>query len=180
MQTLITALDQINLTVGKIVRWAALFMVLIQFAIVLFRYVFGFSNIAVNESLLYLHATLLMLGAGYTLLMDQHVRVDIFYAKSSPLRRSSIDIFGHSVLLIPSMAVLAYWSWPSVVNSWKILEGPISVGGIPASFYLKTLIPAFCGLLIIQSVSCLLASILRRREPTADQMPPLSGEGKAQ
>lgn len=163
MQNLIAGLDSINRNVGLVVRWAAILMVLIQFAIVLFRYVFGFSNIAVNESVLYLHSTLFMLGAGYTLLVDEHVRVDIFYAKSDSGRKAAINIFGHLALLIPSMLVLAYWSWPSVTNSWKILEGPISVGGIPASFFLKSLIPAFCALLIIQSVSCLLASILRRR-----------------
>ncbi|MEM5502709.1 TRAP transporter small permease subunit [Ahrensia kielensis] len=163
MQKLIGRLDAINRNVGLVVRWAAILMVLIQFAIVLFRYVFGFSSIAVNESVLYLHSTLFMLGAGYTLLVDDHVRVDIFYANSDIKRKATIDIFGHLVLLIPSMAILAYWSWPSVANSWKILEGPISVGGIPASFLLKSLIPAFCGLLIIQSISCLLANILRRR-----------------
>jgi len=163
MQKLIERLDSVNRNVGMVVRWAAILMVLIQFAIVLFRYVFGFSNIAVNESVLYLHSTLFMLGAGYTLLIDDHVRVDIFYAKFDPRRKAAIDIFGHLVLLIPSMLVLAYWSWPSVANSWKIFEGPISVGGIPASFVLKSLIPAFCTLLIIQSVSCLSASILRRR-----------------
>jgi len=164
MQNLIARLDAINRNVGLVVRWAAIAMVLIQFAIVLFRYVFGFSSVAVNESVLYLHATLFMLGAGYTLLVDEHVRVDIFYAKSDARRKTAIDIFGHLFLLIPSMSVLAYWSWPSVANSWKILEGPISVGGIPASFLLKTLIPAFCILLIIQSVSCILANLLRRRE----------------
>lgn len=163
MQAAIRGLDAINRAVGLTVRWAAIAMVLIQFAIVLFRYVFGFSSIAINESVLYLHAALFMLGAGYTLLIDGHVRVDIFYAKSGDSRRSAIDIFGHLVLLIPSMLVLAYWSWPSVANSWKILEGPISVGGIPASFLLKSLIPAFCALLIVQSVSCLLANILRYR-----------------
>lgn len=164
MQNIISKLDSVNYSVGMVVRWSAILMVLIQFAIVLCRYVFGFSSIAVNESVLYLHSSLFMLGAGYTLLVDGHVRVDIFYAKSNPRRKATIDIFGHFVLLIPSMAVLAYWSWPSVVNSWKVLEGPISVGGIPASFLLKSLIPTFCALLVIQSVSCLLASALRRKE----------------
>lgn len=163
MKQVTVILDCINRTVGNIVRWAAVLMVLIQFGIVLFRYVFGFSSVAINESVLYLHSTLFMLGAGYTLLVDQHVRVDIFYAKANATRRASIDIFGHMFLLIPSMAMLAYWSWTSVKNSWKILEGPISVGGIPGSFLLKSLIPAFCLLLIIQSVSCLVSNILRRR-----------------
>lgn len=163
MVQVIERLDSINRNVGLIVRWAAILMVLIQFSIVLFRYVFGFSSVAVNESVLYLHSAIFMLGAGYTLLVDDHVRVDIFYAKADAHRKATIDIFGHLALLIPSMLVLAYWSWPSVINAWKILEGPISVGGIPASFLLKSLIPAFCALLIIQSISCLLASILRYR-----------------
>ena len=99
-------LDSINRLIGMTVRWCALAMVLIQFAIVLLRYVFGFSSIAINESVLYLHSTLFMLGAGYTLLVDGHVRVDIFYAKASPVRKAAIDLFGHLVLLLPSMAVL--------------------------------------------------------------------------
>lgn len=160
MERVASYLDQINRIVGSITRWAAIAMVLIQFAIVLARYVFGTSSIAVNESVLYLHATLFMLGAGYTLMKDEHVRVDIFYAKASKTRQAFIDMFGHLFLLIPSMAVLWYWSWPSVANSWAILEGPISVGGIPASFLLKSLIPAFCFLLIVQSISCLIRSYL--------------------
>lgn len=135
-------------------------MVIVQFVIVLLRYVFGFSVIALNESVLYMHATLFMLGAGYTLLIDKHVRVDIFYARSSVAQRALIDVLGHLALLLPSMLALLYWSWPSVRNAWRILEGPISVGGIPASFLLKSLIPAFCVLLIIQSLACLLRNLL--------------------
>ena len=156
MTRLAEALDGINRWTGRVVRWLALAMMLVQFAVVLLRYVFGISSIAVNESVLYMHAALFMLGSGYTLLVDGHVRVDIFYARAGPRRRAQIDVFGHLVLLIPAMAALLYWSWPSVANSWAILEGPISVGGIPASFLLKSLIPAFCVLLIVQSVACLL------------------------
>ena len=96
-----------------------------------------------------------MLGAGYTLLVDKHVRVDVFYAKVSDAARRRIDIFGHVFLLIPSMLALLYWSWPSVRNSWANPEGPISVGGIEAVFLLKSLIPAFCILILLQSVSLL-------------------------
>ena len=167
MERMAERLDVINRVTGNAVRWLALFMVLVQFAIVLLRYVFGVSFIALNETVLYMHATLFMLGAGFTLLVDQHVRVDIFYAPASPEAKARIDLFGHIFLLIPSMAALAWWSWPSVRNSWSILEGPISVGGIPASFLLKSLIPAFCILLIIQSVSCILKSILLLRARTA-------------
>lgn len=160
MQTLIHTLDGINRLVGSVIRWFALFMVIIQFGVVIMRYTFGFSSIAVNESVLYLHAMLFMLGAGYTLLVDGHVRVDIFYAKSSPEHQAKIDIFGHIALLIPAMLAVIYWSWPSVSNAWAIKEGAISVGGIPAVWLLKGLIPAFCLLLIIQSIACILKNIL--------------------
>ncbi|WP_306116974.1 MULTISPECIES: TRAP transporter small permease subunit [unclassified Roseovarius] len=159
MNRLAEHLDAINRAVGRIVRWLALLMVLVQFLVVVLRYVYGFSSIALNESVLYMHATLFMLGAGYTLLVDDHVRVDIFQAKASDAGQARIDIFGHVVLLIPSMLALLYWSWPSVRNAWAIFEGPLSVGGIPAVFLLKTLIPAFCILLLIQSLACLLSKL---------------------
>lgn len=155
MLVLANAIDQMNRAVASVIRWLALIMVLVQFCIVIGRYVFGFNSIAAQESVLYMHAALFMLGAGFTLLVDKHVRVDVFYAKVSDVARRRIDIFGHLFLLIPSMTALLYWSWPSVRNSWKILEGPISVGGIEAVFLLKSLIPAFCILILLQSLALL-------------------------
>jgi TRAP-type mannitol/chloroaromatic compound transport system permease small subunit len=161
MQGFSAQVDGINRFVGSVVRWCALLMVLVQFALVVLRYVYGVSFISLNESVLYLHGMLFMLGAGYTLLVDGHVRVDIFYSRLSTRGRAAIDIFGHLVLLFPSMIVLLIYSWPSVRRSWSILEGPISVGGIPASFLLKSLIPAFCILLIIQGLSNLVRDVAR-------------------
>ena len=155
-------LDSVNAKIAVVVRWFVLAMALIQFGIVIGRYVFGVNSIAVQESVLYLHAALFMLGAGYTLLVDKHVRVDIFYAKASPGKRRAIDIAGHLLLLLPAMAALAWWSWASVRNSWKILEGPISVGGIEAVFLLKSLIPAFCALVALQSIAALLRLVSKR------------------
>lgn len=156
MDAAIRLLDGINRAVARLICWLALAMVAVQFGIVVGRYVFGVNSISVQESVLYMHATLFMLGAGYTLLVDKHVRVDVFYAKAAPATRRRIDIFGHLFLLIPAMLALLYWSWPSVTNSWKILEGPISVGGIKAVFLMKSLIPAFCVLILMQSASELL------------------------
>ena len=156
MLVLADAIDHMNRAIARVVRWLALIMVLVQFCIVIFRYVFGYNSIAAQESVLYMHATLFMLGAGFTLLVDKHVRVDVFYAKVSDAARRRIDILGHIFLLMPSMTALLYWSWPSVRNSWKILEGPISVGGIEAVFLLKSLIPAFCILILLQSLSILI------------------------
>ena len=147
------AVDALNMRLAMVVRWLALFMVLIQFTIVIVRYVFGVNSIAAQESVLYLHAALFMLGAGYTLLADKHVRVDVFSSRLGEKARQRIDLIGHLFFLIPSMTALLYWSWTSVLNSWAILEGPISVGGIEAVYLMKSLIPIFCVLLLLQSLA---------------------------
>ncbi len=156
MTSLVSKLDAINRLVGHTIRWFALIMLLLQFAIVLLRYLFGVSYIFLAEGVLYMHAAIFMLGAGYTLLADKHVRVDIFYGQASPKAKAIINLIGALVFLLPTVGLLMWISWPFVSNSWEILEGPISVGGIPASFLLKSLIPAFCSLLIIQGVSSIL------------------------
>ena len=161
MQRWITGLEAVNRAVGSAVRWLALAMVLLQFAVVVLRYVFGISFIFLNEGVLYMHAALFMAGAGYTLLVDAHVRVDIFYSRRSTRGKAMVDTFGALIFLLPSMLVLLWFTWPSVRNAWAVLEGPISVGGIPASFLLKSLTPAFCILLVLQGLACLLRDLLR-------------------
>ena len=88
-------IDSLNTNIARIIRWLALIMVLVQFSIVIGRYVFGVNSIAAQESVLYMHAALFMLAAGFTLLVDKHVRVDVFYAKATPKRQRQIDVFGH-------------------------------------------------------------------------------------
>ncbi|RMH45742.1 MAG: TRAP transporter small permease subunit [Alphaproteobacteria bacterium] len=162
MLRLAQEIDRLNRAVAGVVRWLALAMALIQFAIVIGRHVFGVNAIWAQESVLYLHAALFMLAAGYTLLVDGHVRVDIFHARMAPRWQRRVDILGHLLLLMPMVAALAWWSWPSVRNSWAILEGPISVGGIGAVFLLKSLIPAFCLLVGLQGLACLIRLIAER------------------
>jgi len=162
MERIASIVDSINQRVAGVVRWLVLLMVLVQFGIVVGRYVFGVNSIAAQESVLYMHSTLFMLAAGYTLLVDKHVRVDVFYAKVSNAAQRRINLFGHLFFLMPTMLALLYWSWPSVINSWKIFEGPISVGGLRAVFLLKSLIPLFCVLLLLQSVASIIRLTTRR------------------
>jgi len=160
MSSFIHFLDGINDLVGRWVRWLAVALVLVQFFVVVLRYVFGTSFMAAQESIIYIHAVIFMAGAGYTLLKDGHVRVDIFYGEASRRTRALVDLFGSLFLLIPSCLVLFYYTWGFVVQSWRILEGPISVGGIPAVFLLKSLIPIFGGLLLLQGISMALRNLL--------------------
>lgn len=155
------ALDRVNAWVGRVVRWLALAMLLAQFAVVVLRYLFGTSYIWGTETVLYLHAALFMLGAGYTLLVDGHVRVDIVYGSLSERGRALIDLLGTILFLVPTCLVILWFTWRFTANSWAILEGPLSVGGIPASYLLKSLIPAFAALLLVQGASLGLRSLLR-------------------
>ena len=154
------AVDWLNDQVGRRVWWLALALVLVQFAVVVLRYAFGTSYIKMQESVLYLHAAVFMLGAGYTWLYDGHVRVDIFYGEASPRKRALVDLTGVLIAVVPFCVIVLWVSWPFVRRSWAILEGPLFYGGIPAVFVLKTLIPLFALLLLLQGLSIVLRAIL--------------------
>jgi len=156
LAAIVHGLERVNAAIGRAVSLLVLAMVLLQFTVVLLRYLFGFSHMMLQEGVLYMHAFLFMLAAGYTLLIDGHVRVDVFYGRLGPRGKAWIDLCGGLVLLMPPLVVLAYYSWPSVRNSWAVLEGAISVGGIPASFLLKSLVPAFCVVVGLQGVALIL------------------------
>jgi len=166
LRQLADSIDQLNRWIGLGVRWLALLMLLAQFTVVILRYVFGMSYIWATETVLYLHAALFMLGAGYTLWIDAHVRVDIFYAELTARGKAWIDLLGTVFFLFPACAVIIVYSWQFTVRSWTILEGAISVGGIPAAFLLKTLIPLFAGLLIVQGLAVMLRSLATLLEGT--------------
>jgi TRAP-type mannitol/chloroaromatic compound transport system permease small subunit len=153
-------LDAVSNTVGRVVMWLAVLLVLLQFAVVLLRYGFSTSLIQMQEGVIYLHATLFMLAIAYTMLHEGHVRVDILYAGWSPRRRAAVDLVGMLVAVIP-FALLVLWTcWPFVAASWRIREGAIAYGGIPYQYLLKSLIPAMAVLLLLQALGHLCRCVL--------------------
>lgn len=153
-------IDQFSLSVGKYVSWLALVMVLVQFAVVLGRYVFGLGSVPVQESIIYSHAFLFLLGAAYTLQRDGHVRVDIFYAKVGVKLRAAIDLFGSLFLLIPVCIGIFLLSWAYVTGSWSISETSWESSGLPFLYGLKTAILVFCAMMILQGISIAIKSAL--------------------
>jgi TRAP-type mannitol/chloroaromatic compound transport system permease small subunit len=81
-----------------------------------------------------------------------HVRVDVLYGRLSPRNRCVVDLTGHLFLLLPVCIFIFWTSLPYVRASWRILEGSADVGGIPAVFLLKTLIPVLAVLLFLQGL----------------------------
>jgi TRAP-type mannitol/chloroaromatic compound transport system permease small subunit len=153
MTELADRIDRFNAAVGRAAAWAALFIVVVQFAVVLLRYVFSIGSIWLSESIVYGHAVLFMLAAAWTLRDGGHVRVDVFYSEASERTKAKIDLAGAVLLLIPFMVVLAAFAVPYVARSWAVLERSRESSGLPLVFLLKTLIPAFALMMALQGIS---------------------------
>ena len=162
LQGLAHAIDRLNEAIGVTVAWLALFTVLVEFTVVMMRYVFGVGSVKMQESIVYLHATVFMVGAGYTLLHNGHVRCDIFYAAASPRRQALVDLIGVVIFLLPTCGLIGWMAWPYVAQAWSVLEGsPEGSLGIPGVFVLKSVILVFATLVALQGVALALHSALR-------------------
>jgi TRAP-type mannitol/chloroaromatic compound transport system permease small subunit len=153
-------IDRLVAAVGRTVMWLCLFLVLMQFAVVLMRYAFGIGWIWISESIMYAHAALFLLAAAWTLQQNEHVRVDVFYSNASARGRASIDLLGALFLLLPFMAVIIYFALPYVARSWSILEHSRETSGLPFVYLLKTLIPLFAVLMGLQGISQAVRAVL--------------------
>ena len=140
---------------GHAVAWLVLAMTLVTFAIVVLRYFFNTGWIWLQESVLYLHAAVFMLGAAWTLARDGHVRVDMLYRGWSRSRQVRVDRTGIILLLLPFCLFTLWVSGDYVLRSWQLLEGSQEAGGLDAVFILKSLIPLFAVLLVIQALTSL-------------------------
>ena len=159
-------IDRLNDAVGRGVAWLTLAMVLITFAVVLLRYVFAIGWVWMQESYVWLHGIVFMLGAGYTLLHHGHVRVDIFYRPAGDRTKALVDLFGSLLLLLPVVGLIFVVSLGYVADSWMRLEESREAGGLPGLFLLKTVILGFCVLLGLQGLSLAGRSLLvLRRHP---------------
>ena len=146
-------IDRLNTAIGRAAAWAALLIVLVQFLVVVMRYVFGVGSIWLTETIVYGHATLMMLAAAWTLYVGGHVRVDVFYSDFSPRAKARVDLCGALLLLLPFMMVLAWFALPYVARSWASFERSREASGLPFLFLLKTLVPVFALLMALQGVS---------------------------
>lgn len=174
MTRFIALIDGLNERIGRAVSWLALVMVLVQFIVVVQRYVFGIGSIWMQESIVYMHGFLFMLAAGYTLLHNGHVRVDVFYREATPHRKAVTDLFGSLFFLLPMCVAVIWLAWPYVSNSWAILEGSKETSGIHGVYLLKTVIIVFAALVALQGISMAMHAtrVLTGREEPSDEAPP--------
>ena len=186
MGWLASALCTINAVVGIAFSWLALGIVLVCFTVVVQRYVFSVSYLWMQDLYIWLNGAMFTAVAGFALLRDNHVRVDIFYRPAPARRKALVDLVGTLVFLLPFMWVVYAYSMPFVTRSWQYQEGSANVGGMPGLFVLKSFIILFAVLIALQGMAFILRSILvlanredlvppRIRYPNTDKAAPEVG-----
>lgn len=150
---------------GRVVSWFTLLLVLLAFGLVLARYVANVGWIAGQETLLWLHSLIFLIGASYALRHGAHVRVDLLHQRLSSRARAAVDLAGTLVFLLPFCAFLLWVSLDYVGASWAVHEGSREPGGLPAVFLLKSVIPIAAALLALQGVALALRCLLALRAP---------------
>ncbi len=161
IRTLSRWIDTLSEWAGRGVAWVTLGLVLVVFIDVVMRYLFNASFVFTQELEWHLFGFIFLIGAGYTLLKDGHVRVDIIYQRLGLKGRAWINFLGVLLFLIPGCIMVISTSWNFVVNSFAIMENSPDPGGIPYRFLIKGCIPAGFVLLLLQGFSLGIHSLMQ-------------------
>ena len=145
-------IDRLNEEFGTIANWLVLLACLISAGNAASRYLFSASSNAWLEIQWYMFAGMVLLGAPYTLKMNEHVRVDLVYGMVSDRTRIWIDIVCGFLFLLPICVILTYFTWPWFVESWQIGEISSNAGGL-VRWPVKLMLPIGFGLMALQGVS---------------------------
>jgi len=146
------AIDRMNERIGKSVAWLGLAAVVVCTANAVARYAFNLASNGWLELQWYFNSAVFLLIAAYALKRNEHVRIDVINGRLSARAQAWIDIFGSVVMLLPAVAIIAWYSWPSLVNSFEIREYSSDPGGL-IRWPVRLLIPVAFTLLGVQAVS---------------------------
>ena len=153
LRALIGWIDAINEWIGEGVAWVTLGLVVVVFVDVVMRYLFNTSFVFTQELEWHLFGFIFLIGAGYTLLHDGHVRVDIIYQRLGPMGRAWTNLIGVIFFALPGCFMVVVTSWKFTHNAWLVMEGSPDPGGIPFRFLIKGAITAGFVLLFFQAFS---------------------------
>lgn len=166
MSTLVriaNTIDRVQERIGSILIWLSLAMILVGALNAVARYTDRFTGLGLSsngylELQWYLFSMLFLLGAGWTLKHNAHVRVDLIYGRLGPRGKAWIDVSGTVLFLFPFCILMLWVSWPAVMNSWSVLETSPDPGGLPR-YPIKTVIPIAFLLLLVQGISLFCRSL---------------------
>ena len=153
--------DKINDKLGSTASWLVLVLIFVITYDVIVRYLFQSSSVAMQELEWHLFAIIFLLSAGYTLKIDDHVRVDVFYSGFSEKKQAWINLFGTLFFLIPFCIILIISSENFVLISFRVGETSPDAGGLPARYILKAFIPISFFFLLLQGIAIAFKSIIK-------------------
>jgi TRAP-type mannitol/chloroaromatic compound transport system permease small subunit len=160
-----TRIDAFSTYTSNTVAWLTLAMVAITFIVVILRYAFGIGVVWMQESIVWMHGAVFMLGAAWTFQREEHVRVDIFYRKLGDIGQAWVNIVGVLLFLMPFCLFLIYASYDYVAASWAIREVSRDSGGLPYPFLplIKSALLLMPVMVALQGLSMLLVAVRRLR-----------------
>jgi TRAP-type mannitol/chloroaromatic compound transport system permease small subunit len=157
---------KISALTGKVSALFLLLLLLNVFYDVILRYLFNDVSIGMQELEWHLYASIFLLGISYTLTLDGHVRVDVFYENFSPQRQALVNGVGTILFIIPFALLISWYGVQFAWDSYQLGESSGDPGGLPYRWIIKAMIPLSSVLLIISSTGSLLRSwqTLNKRE----------------
>jgi TRAP-type mannitol/chloroaromatic compound transport system permease small subunit len=145
---------------GRSISWLTLAMALLTCIVVVMRYWLELGSIALQETVLYLHATVFLLSIPYALKLEKHVRVDIFYRQMSPSTQALVNVIGGILFLLPVCGLIFWLSLDYVSASWDVHETSAEGSGLPIVYLLKSLLLIMPVLLLLQGVAEIIKNLL--------------------
>ncbi|MGD9222841.1 MAG: TRAP transporter small permease subunit [Desulfobacteraceae bacterium] len=146
-------LDSMIRTIGHVVMWANVVLIVVIILQVVLRYGFGRGLVVLEELQWHLYAVGIMFGASYAQILDSHIRVDIIHARLSDKWKLRWDLFGVVFLLLPFIVVIFLQSLEFVGESWRLGERSDAPLGLPWRWAVKSVIPISFALLGVATIS---------------------------
>lgn len=160
LSVIIQGICRFNWLLGQLFSWFSLGIVLVCFTVVVLRYVFAIGQVWMQDLFVWMSGVMFMGIAGYTLMVGQHVRVDVFYRPASLRRKAWVDLIGSLVFVAPFVIVLTLYALPFIERSWRFMEGSSNFGGMPGLYVVKSFILVFALVIALQAIAMALRSIL--------------------
>jgi len=151
-------IEALNERIGRIVYWLLLVARLMRAGIAVIRYAFNRSSNAWLEIQWYLFSAVFLFCAGYTLLHNQHVRIDVIAGRLSKRAQAWIDVFGTLLFLLPMAVTIMWLSWPVFIDAYRSNEVSTNAGGLTV-WPARLMVPVGFLLLVLQGLSELIKRI---------------------
>lgn len=162
-----TALDKFIRRVGNITAWLSILLIIVIIVQVILRYGFGHGLVALEELQWHLYAIMFMIALSYDVVLDAHIRLDVFHSRFSRRRKEKIEIAGILFLLMPMIIIIFLHSLDFFEDSWRVSERSDAPLGLPYRWALKAFIPIGMTLFAAAAVSRLISAIRFLRKDRA-------------